>query len=61
MLPQEVSNRRQDDGVDFEIDVENVQAVDSDFNAEGDRRLVAQVTAVNVLSQVQKMQDEIQV
>jgi hypothetical protein len=60
-LPQDVSNRRQDDDVDFEIDVESVQDVDRDFNADGDRRLAAQVTAVNVLSQVQKMQDEIQV
>ena len=62
ILPQDVpvSKRRQDNDDEFEIDVENVAAVDSGFNADGDR-LVAQVTAVNVLSQVQKMQDEIQV
>jgi hypothetical protein len=50
-----VSNRRNDDSDDVETDID----VDVDDDVDGDR-LVAQVTAVNVLSQVQKMQDEIQ-
>ena len=58
------SDRRNDAISDVDIDdvdVIDVDGDDGDVESDVDEgRLVAQVTAVNVLSQVQKMQDEIQ-